>query len=104
MHPEYESIVTSIGIDVPVIPRKLLASKVYRQLSHRKFIDIFELSEDLEVVEIKVPEKSLNRQIKDANLCNLIVAVKKKSGTELAKGDTLLEAGDTLICIKKRES
>ncbi len=104
MHPEYESIVTSIGIDVPVIPRKLLASKVYRQLSHRKFIDIFEISEDLEVVEIKVPEKSLNRQIKDANLCNLIVAVKKKSGTELAKGDTLLEAGDTLICIKKREN
>ncbi len=104
MHPEYERIVTSIGIDVPVIPRKLLASKVYRQLSHRKFIDLFELSEELEIVEMEVPKKSASKQVRDANLCNLIVAVKKGEKVELARGSTVLEEGDTLICIKKRES
>ena len=104
MHPEYEGIVTSIGIDVPVVPRKLLASKVYRQLSHRKFIDLFELSEELEIVEMEVPRRSANRQVKDANLCNLIVAVKRGEDVELARGSTVLEEGDTLICIKKRES
>ena len=103
MHPEYEGIVTSIGIDVPIVPRKLLASKVYRQLSRKKFIDILELSEDLEIVEMKVPEESASKQVKDASLCNLIIAVKKGESTELARGSTLLESGDTLICIKKRE-
>lgn len=103
MHPEYEKIVSSIGIDVPLIPRKLLASKVYRQLSRKKFIDLFELSEDLEIVEIEVPSKSVDKQVKDADLCNLIIAVKKEKGIELARGSTLLEGGDKLICIKKRE-
>ena len=104
MHPEYERIVTSIGIDVPLIPRKLLASKVYRQLSRKKFIDIFELSEDLEIVEMEVPERSTDKQVKDAGLCSLIVAVRKEDGVELARGNTLLRKGDKLICIKKRES
>lgn len=104
MHPEYEEIVTSIGIDVPLIPRKLLASKVYRQLSRKKFIDIFELSEDLEIVEMEVPDRSANKKVKDAGFCNLIVAVRKGREVELARGNTLLEKGDKLICIKKRES
>ncbi len=103
MHPEYEGIVTSIGIDVPIVPRKLLASKVYRQLSRKKFIDIFELSEDLEIVEMKVPGESASKQVKDANMCNLIIAVKRGESTELARGSTVLKSGDTLICIKKRE-
>ena len=102
VHPEYERIVTSIGIDVPLVPRKLLASKVYRQLSRRKFIDIFELSEDLEIVEVEVTENSADKQVKDAELCDLIVAVKKVDGVELARGDTLLKEGDKLICIKRK--
>ena len=104
MHPEYEGIVTSIGIDVPLIPRKLLASKVYRQLSRKKFVDIFELSEDLEIVEMEVPEKSTNKKVKDSGFCGLIVAVRKNGEVELARGNTFLERGDKLICIKKRES
>lgn len=101
-HPEYEGIVNSIGIDVPIVPRKLLASKVYRMLSRKKFLEIFELSKDLEVVEMEVSDKNDGRQLKDAELCNLVVAVKGRNGTEVARGNTLLHKGDVLICIKKR--
>jgi trk system potassium uptake protein TrkA len=101
-HPEYEGIINSIGIDVPIVPRKLLASKVYRMLSRKKLLEIFELSKDLEVVELEVSDKNDGKRLKDANLCNLVVAVKNETGTEIAKGDTLLHKGDVLICIKKR--
>ncbi|RUM87149.1 MAG: potassium transporter TrkA, partial [Thermovibrio sp.] len=101
-HPDYEGVVSSIGVDVPIVPRKLLASKVYRLLSRRKFLEIFELSRDLEVVEVKVDKELDGKKIKESDLCYLVVAVKGRRGTEIAKGDTPLHEGDTLICIKKR--
>jgi len=102
-HPEYENIVNSIGIDVPIIPRKILASKVYSILSVKNFVEILELSENLEVVEFEVSQKEHGKTVKESNVCNLIVAVKREDGTEIAKGDTKLRKGDILICVKSRE-
>jgi len=105
LHPEYENIVESIGIDVPLIPRKLLASRVYRQLSRKGFLEVFELSDSLEVVETTVPEKFSGKTVSELkdNICGLIVAVKRGKETKLAKGDTVLLSGDTVICIEKRK-
>ncbi|TCK05248.1 NAD-binding protein [Phorcysia thermohydrogeniphila] len=105
LHPEYENIVESIGIDVPLIPRKLLASKVYRQLSRKGFLEVFELSDSLEVVEMTVPKKFSGKTVSELrdSICGLIVAVKKENETKLAKGDTVLLSGETVICIEKRK-
>lgn len=104
-HPEYEKIVPSVGIDVPLVPRKLLASKVYRQLSRRKYLEIVELSEEIDVVETEVPESRAGKKIKEVGneLCGLVVAIKRKDGVEIAKGETRLEKGDKLICITRRQ-
>jgi len=99
-HPEYEEIVESIGIDIPIAPRKVLAAKVYRQLSRRKFLEIVELSDNLDVVEIDVEKESL---VKDSDVCGLIVAVKRDGETEIATGSTLLKPKDKLICVVERK-
>ena len=98
-HPEYEDIVESIGVDIPIAPRKVLAAKVYRQLSRRKFLEIVELSENLDVVETVVEDESL---VKDSRKCGLIIAVRRNCDTEIATGSTLLKPGDKLICVIER--
>ncbi len=99
-HLEYEEIVESIGVDIPIAPRKVLAAKVYRQLSRRKFIEIVELSENLEVVETVVEKETL---VKDSKMCGLIIAVRRDRETEIATGSTLLKPGDRLICVVERK-
>jgi len=98
-HPEYEDIVVSIGIDIPIAPRKVLAAKVYRELSRRKFLEIVELSENLDVVETTVEKEGT---VKELRSYGLIVAVKRNGETEIATGSTLLKPGDKLICVVER--
>jgi len=99
-HPEYEEIVESIGVDIPIAPRKVLAAKVYRQLSKKRFLEIVELAENLDVVETVVESQTL---VKDSNKCGLIIAVKRDGETEIATGSTLLKPGDRLICVVERK-
>jgi len=99
-HPAYEEIVESIGIDIPVAPRKVLASKVYRQLSKRKFLELLELSEKLDVVETLVEEETT---VSESSRCGLIIAVKRNGETEIATGSTILKPGDKLICVVERK-
>ncbi|ADY73936.1 TrkA-N domain protein [Desulfurobacterium thermolithotrophum DSM 11699] len=103
-HPEYEVLVESIGIDAPIVPRKLLASKVYKKLSKKGVLDIAEISEDIDIVEVEVDSSLSGRKISEAKLksCRLIIAVKKGEKLFIAKGDTVLENGDKLICIGKK--
>jgi len=98
-HPEYEEIVASIGIDVPIAPRKVLAAKVYRELSKRKFLEIVELSENLDVVETVVEKGGA---VKEIGTCGLIIAVKRDGETQIATGSTVLKPGDRLICVVER--
>jgi len=105
-HPEYEDIVGSIGVDIPIVPRKLIASKVYRKLSRRGILEVLELSENLDILEIKV-EQTGSFLVKDAKkklkgTCNLIVAVKRGEEVMLATGDTEIREGDVIICVKRR--
>ena len=99
-HPEYEGIVESIGIDLPIAPRKVLASKVYRKLSKRSFLEIVELSESVDVVETVVDKETL---VKDFKRCGLIVAVNRGGEVQLATGLTELKPGDKLICVVERK-
>ncbi|WP_456436361.1 NAD-binding protein [Thermovibrio ammonificans] len=105
-HPEYETIIESIGVDIPIVPRKLIASKVYRSLSKRAVLEFLELAENLDVIEIRVSaERSF--KVKEAKQflkgeCNLIIAIKRGNTVLLATGETVIEPGDTVICVKRR--
>ncbi len=105
MHPEYEKLIESIGIDVPLVPRKLLASKVYTRLSSKSILEFLEISENLDVVEVVVPDNIAGKRVSEVGkeLCGLVVAVKRENGTEIVKGNTVLHSGDTIICVERRE-
>jgi trk system potassium uptake protein TrkA len=100
--PEYEKLAQSIGIDVPIIPRKLLASKVYRTLSKRGILDVLELSKDLDIVELKVDSSLVGKKVMEIEKPFLIVAIKRGNEVFLAKGDTELFEGDVIIFVEKK--
>jgi trk system potassium uptake protein TrkA len=76
-----------------------LAAKVYRELSKRKFLEIVELSENLDVVETVVEKGGA---VKEIGTCGLIIAVKRDGETQIATGSTVLKPGDRLICVVER--
>ncbi len=104
-HPEYETIVESIGIDVPLVPRKLLASKVYCQISSKGFLEMLELSERLEIVEMKTPKELSGKAVAEVGkkLGSLIFALRRNGETQLVRGDTVLQEGDVIISLEKRQ-
>ncbi len=104
-HPEYESIIESIGIDSPVVPRKLIASKVYRNLSHRGLVEMFELQENVEVFEKELGKEFEGRLLSDipTKECPLVLGIKRENEVEIAIGNTVLREGDVIICIRELE-
>jgi len=100
--PELEKIVYSLGIDVPIVSRKLLARKVYKKIKHRGFLDTFELSEDINIFEIPVDKKMAGKKIAEIGKKNLIVlSIERNGKLFIAHGNTILKEGDILIILQK---
>ncbi len=103
-HTEYENIIESIGIDTPIVPRKLLASRVYTTLSSKSLLDVFELRDNIEIIEIKVDKEWNEKRIADIKYkdCPLILALKRQTEIQVVDGNTQVREGDILICIREK--
>ncbi|WP_456397455.1 NAD-binding protein [Desulfurobacterium sp.] len=103
-HSEYENIIESIGIDTPIVPRKLLASRVYTTLSSKSLLDVFELRENIEILEMQVGSEWDGKQISEIKCkeCPLVLALKRGNDIQVVGGDTVVKKGDILICIRQR--
>ncbi len=102
--PEYLPILDSIGIDVAVNPRLITVGVILQRLRKSKVSSVFKLVEgEAEVLEIMLDEKSkcTGRKInqlgfpKDA----IIGAIVRKKSMIVPRGDTLLEAQDTVVLV-----
>jgi trk system potassium uptake protein TrkA len=103
--PEYEEISNLLGIDMTIVPRKLVARKVYQKIGHKGFIDIFELKKDVHVFEKKVGKDLDGKHISDKFKKNILVlAVKRDNSLYIASGKTVLKEGDYLILMEAREN
>ena len=103
--PEYEEISNLLGIDMTIVPRKLVARKVYQKIGHKGFIDIFELKKDVHVFEKKVGKDLDGEHISDIFKENtLVLAVKRDNSLYIASGKTVLKEGDYLILMEAREN
>ncbi len=100
-HTEYEPIVDSIGIDTSIIPRKLVASKVYQKLTQRGISEIFELYKNVEITERPVTDEMEGKMISNLNdkKCKVIAGIKRNGSILLARGNTVIKKGDKLICV-----
>ncbi|WP_456392095.1 NAD-binding protein [Persephonella sp.] len=102
--PEYEEIAYSLGIDIPIVARKLIARKVYRRIKHRGFIDIFDLKENMRIYEIDVDRSLADKKISQISRADtVILGVVRDGHMEIVSGNYTLKAGDILIVLEKED-
>ncbi|WP_456464639.1 NAD-binding protein [Persephonella sp.] len=100
--PEYEEIAFSLGIDMPIVARKLIARKVYRKIRHRGLRDIFELKENVRVYEQTADKKFSGKRISEMPLKNSVVlSVVRDGKMNIVQGNFVLKEGDILIILEK---
>jgi len=103
-NPEYEKIAESIGIDNVIIPRKLLASKVYREISLRGVLELLEFG-GIDIFELEVSKKLAGKTVYEIrkDLKGVVAFIRKEKEIKIARGSTILDEGDVLICVRKNE-
>ena len=103
-HPEYEEMARLLGIDIPLIARKIVARRVYRKIRHKGLVDTFELIKNIDISEIPVDRKKAGKKVSEISSGNFVIlGIKRDNQMYIAKGNTLLEEGDILIVLEKEE-
>ncbi len=104
-HPEYEDMARILGIDIPLIARKILARRVYRRIRYKGLVDTFELIKNIDVSEIPVDKKKAGKKVEEISSGNFVIlGIKRYDQMYIAKGNTVLEEGDILIVLEKEEN
>ena len=101
-HPQYEEFVSLSEIDAYVLPKKMVAAKVYSLLKGKSVLEVAELAEGIDIFELPYggEEKSVEElRLKD---CDFIFALKRGERYIIPKGDTPVKRGDILLCLRKQ--
>lgn len=95
---------TLIGADKVVRPEYDMGKRVAHSLTHKSFIDFFELSPDLSIVEITTPKEWADKTIIESNLRRkygitllAIHRVNSKGLLVAPNADVVLKADDILV-------
>jgi len=107
-NPKNEELFRRLGIDVTVSQTNVILSLIEQQIPDLPFVHLMSLRHaDLAIVEAKVAEHSpiLDRPIERIELPPevIITAILRKGGLIIPTGQTVIRAGDELICVTKRE-
>jgi len=107
-NPKNEELFRRLGIDVTVSQTNVILSLIEQQIPDLPFVHLMSLRHaDLAIVEAKVAEHSpiLDRPIERIELPPevIITAILRKGGLIIPTGQTVVRAGDELICVTKRE-
>ena len=107
-NPKNEELFRRLGIDVTVSQTNVILSLIEQQIPNLPFVHLMSLRHaDLAIVEARVSEHSpiLDRQIERIELPPevIITAILRKGGLIIPTGQTVVRAGDELICVTKRE-
>ena len=100
-HPQYEEFLNRSSIDAYILPKKVVAAKVYSLIKGKKVLEVVELAEGIDIYEI--PYEGEEKAVKDLKLreCDFIFAVKREGGYLIPKGDTVVKEGDILLCVRR---
>ncbi|HVB63474.1 MAG TPA: NAD-binding protein [Nitrolancea sp.] len=107
-NPKNEELFRRLGIDVTVSQTNVILSLIEQQIPNLPFVHLMSLRHaDLAIVEARVAEHSpiLDRPIERIELPPevIITAILRKGGLIIPTGQTVIRAGDELICVTKRE-
>jgi len=100
-HPQYEEFLNRSEIDAYILPKKVVAAKVYSLIKGRKILEVAELAEGIDIYEI--PYKGGGKTIRDLKMdeCSFIFAIKREGKYLIPKGDTTIRDGDFLLCVRR---
>ncbi len=107
-NPKNEELFRRLGIDVTVSQTNVILSLIEQQIPDLPFVHLLSLRHaDLTIVEAKVSEQSpvLNLPIERIEFPPqvLVSAILRRGDLIIPTGQTVIRAGDELICVTKRE-
>ena len=105
-HPRNEWLFTKeFGVDVPVSSTSMLLSLVEKELGFGDLVTLLRLQADnVSIEELTLPKSatSVGKRLADIELpenSHVMAIITPSEGLTIAKGDTVLEAGDELLLI-----
>jgi len=105
-HPRNEWLFTKeFGVDVPVSSTSMLLSLVEKELGFGDLVTLLRLQADnVSIEELTLPESAtaVGKRLMDIQLpenSHVMAIIAPETGLTIAKGDTVLEAGDELLLI-----
>jgi len=107
--PEFSTILESVGVDVAISPRRILASAVLRFIRAGEVLSAALLDKSAgEVIELVVTEKSriANRALQDVEFPKdaIVGVLVQKDGVHIAHGSSIPRPGDIAIVFTRTEA
>lgn len=107
--PKNEDIMQTLGIDTTVSGTSAINRMIQSQVDPAAAIPLLTLKDtNVEIVQMEIPEHSIivNKRVRDLDLPldSILVAAIRGNQVIIPKGDTVLEASDTIIGLTRKES
>lgn len=106
--PLHGEIMLKIGVDKVIIPEKDSGIRLANKLTKRRVLDLMEVSQEFTIIEIQIPNKWANKELKTLNIrkkfgVNIVGIVKKECTIIDFEENYKLEESDILLVIGKTE-
>lgn len=103
----HAKVLRKIGVDRVVFPERDMGARVARSILTPNVLDLMNLSDDYQIVEIRVPEKWISNSIIGVNVrrhYGLNILAIHRGGHFLVSPspDLMFEAGDTLLVMGRK--
>lgn len=115
----HETVIRSIGVDEIIHPEEETADRLSKRLQMKGVLDSLEISDEYNIVEVKLPKRYIGMQVSEANIrkeffLNILTVIKlvdkvnmlgikthEKRVIGVITPDYLLEEGDILLLFGK---
>ena len=107
--PTYEHLALSIGIDAAISPQSAVVGSIATLVRRGRVLSVQALwAHDAEVIELQAlaGSKLVSRPLRDASFPRgaMVLAVSRGETAAIATGDTVIEPGDGVVVIVRREA
>jgi trk system potassium uptake protein TrkA len=117
--PLHQTVLEAIGVDQIIRPEQESAERLAKKLEMRGVIDSFDLTEDYNIIEAKVPDRYVGKTIAESDFrakyqVNVLTILRSREAKNLfgksyqkasvlgvVKAETMFEAGDILVVFGK---
>lgn len=104
----HAKVLRKIGADRVVFPERDMGARVARSILTPKVLDLMNLSDDYQIIEVRVPDEWVNRSIIDLNVrrrygLNILAIHREDRFLVSPAPDMLFQNGDVLLVMGKKD-